>query len=68
AGLGPADRAFAVHFGELSPTQARLADARTAPELPRYVPAVRPVQLAAAQPAPAAAPEPKARDRRSRRD
>ncbi|MEP9360148.1 tetratricopeptide repeat protein [Sphingomonas sp. KR3-1] len=68
AGLGPADRAFAVHFGELSPTQARLADARLAPELPRYVPAPpRPVQLAAAQPV--AAPMATAgKDRRSRKD
>ncbi|MBN8811017.1 MULTISPECIES: SPOR domain-containing protein [unclassified Sphingomonas] len=68
ADLGPADRAFAVHFGELSPSQARLADTRLAPELPRYVPAVRPVQLAAAQPVVAPAPAPKGNDRRSRRD
>ncbi|NIJ66320.1 Flp pilus assembly protein TadD [Sphingomonas leidyi] len=68
ADLGPADRAFAVHFGELSPSQVRLADTRLAPELPRYVPAVRPVQLAAAQPVVAPAPAPKGNDRRSRRD
>lgn len=68
ADLGPADRAFAVHFGELSPSQARLADTRLAPELPRYVPAVRPVQLVAAQPVVAPAPAPKGNDRRSRRD
>lgn len=68
ADLGPADRAFAVHFGELSPSQARLADTRLAPELPRYVPAVRPVQLAAAQPVVAPAPVPRGSDRRSRRD
>ncbi|MET0307610.1 MAG: SPOR domain-containing protein [Sphingomonas sp.] len=69
--LSPADRAFAVHFGEMSPTQARLADARMAPTLPRYVPATRPVQIAQAQPvaaAPPAAAEPKGRDRRARRD
>jgi Flp pilus assembly protein TadD len=66
AGLGPADRAFAVHFGELSPTQARLADARTAPVLPRYVPAPRPV-VATAAPV-AAPPAPRGGDRRSRRD
>ena len=68
-GLSPADRAFAVHFGEMSPTQARLADARMAPSVPRYVPKGRPVQVAQAQPAavpPAAAP--KTADRRSRRD
>ncbi|UYY59550.1 SPOR domain-containing protein [Sphingomonas sp. S2-65] len=64
-GLTPADRAFAVHFGELSPTQARLADARLAPNLPHYVPEQRPVQVAARQaPAPAA----RTRDRRSARD
>jgi Flp pilus assembly protein TadD len=67
ATLGPADRAFAVHFGELSPTQARIADARMAPELPRYVPAAKPpVQVAAVTPAPA--PVPAGRDRRSRKD
>jgi Flp pilus assembly protein TadD len=54
--LSPADRAFAVHFGELSPTPARLADARTAPSLPAYT-GPAPVQIAQAQPvAPAAAP------------
>lgn len=66
ATLSPADRAFAVHFGELSPTQARLADARLAPALPRYVPEQRPVQVAAV-----AAPDRPAasqRDRRSRRE
>lgn len=31
--LSAADRAFAVHFGEVSPTPARLADARLAPPL-----------------------------------
>lgn len=30
-GLGPVDRAFAVHFGEVSPTPERIADARLAP-------------------------------------
>jgi Flp pilus assembly protein TadD len=69
AGLSPADRAFAVHFGEMSPTQARLADGRMAPAVPRYVPQGRPVQVAQAQPVaapPAAAP--KGNDRRARRD
>lgn len=71
AGLSPADRAFAVHFGELSPTQARLADARMAPQVPQYAPRPRPVEMAAvATPAPAAKAEPerKGRDRRSRRE
>jgi Flp pilus assembly protein TadD len=70
ANLAPADRAFAVHFGQFSPTAARLADARLAPALPRYVPApARPVQMAQAQPvrAPEAA-APQGRDRRSRRE
>lgn len=73
ANLAPADRAFAVHFGQLSPTAARLADARMAPVLPRYVAPARPVQLAQAQAQsqpqavrPAAA-RPAERDRRSRR-
>ncbi len=64
--LSPADRAFAVHFGELSPTQARMADARLAPSLPRYVPEARPVQAAAAPVQPASSA--KGRDRRSRRE
>jgi len=69
ANLAPADRAFAVHFGQLSPTAARLADARQAPSLPQYVAPSRPAQVAQAQPQrarPAAAgPQ---RDRRSRRE
>ncbi|MBY9062471.1 SPOR domain-containing protein [Sphingomonas yunnanensis] len=32
--LNAADRAFAVHFGEVAPTPARLADARVVPVLP----------------------------------
>ncbi|MCW3835830.1 tetratricopeptide repeat protein [Sphingomonas canadensis] len=59
APMGAADRAFAVHFGELRPSQARLADARFAPELPAYAPpagpAAAPVQVAAASPIPAPA-------------
>jgi hypothetical protein len=69
ANLAPADRAFAVHFGQFSPSAARLADARQAPPLPRYVPAARPVQTAQAQPARTPAIEaPQDRDRRSRRE
>ncbi|MGN7999545.1 SPOR domain-containing protein [Sphingomonas sp. 22176] len=56
ATLGPADRAFAVHFGELTPTPARLADARMAPSLPAYT-GPAPVQIAQTAPvAPATAP------------
>lgn len=69
ANLAPADRAFAVHFGQFSPSAARLADARQAPPLPRYVPAARPVQTAQAQPTRTPATEaPQDRDRRSRRE
>lgn len=50
--LSAADRAFAVHFGELSPTPARLADARLAPSLPAYVPGASAVQVARAQTVP----------------
>ncbi len=43
--LGPVDRAFAVHFGEVAPTPARLADARLTPQFaplpPEPQPAVR---------------------------
>ncbi|MBX3564219.1 MAG: SPOR domain-containing protein [Sphingomonas sp.] len=70
AGLSPADRAFAVHFGELSPTQARLADARMAPDVPQWSPQPKPVVVAAAPPQPVAQAQPgrKDRDRRSRRE
>lgn len=51
AGLPPADRAFAVHFGQLRPTPQRLADARMVPPLPVLAPEEsRPVQVAAAAP------------------
>lgn len=66
--LSVADRAFAVHFGELSPTRGRIADAQLAPPLPAYVPEPKPVAVAAAEPPPAPAPAPSGRDRRSRRE
>lgn len=68
--LSVADRAFAVHFGEMSPTQARRADALLAPKLPAYVPERPPVVVAAVAPPPppAAAPARPGRDRRSRRE
>ncbi|SEJ28509.1 Sporulation related domain-containing protein [Sphingomonas sp. OV641] len=48
ATLPAADRAFAVHFGELRPTPQRLADARMVPALPPLAPEPdRPVQTAA---------------------
>ncbi len=46
-----ADRAFAVHFGEVHATPERVADARLAPMLPQLAPEVQPVALAAVQPA-----------------
>jgi Flp pilus assembly protein TadD len=46
--LSPADKAFAVHFGELRRTPSRIADAQVAPPLPT----IAPVQVAAAPPPP----------------
>lgn len=55
AGLPPADRAFAVHFGELRASPQRLADARLVPALAPLPPeAPRPVQVASAAPTVAA--------------
>lgn len=58
--LSPADRAFAVHFGEVTPTPERIADARLVPPLPALAPDsyARPagVQLAARTVAAPAAP------------
>ncbi len=49
--LPASDRAFAVHFGEIHATPARLADARMAPPLPMLGPdPTAPVMMAAAQP------------------
>ena len=64
--LPAADRAFAVHFGEVHATPERLADARLAPNLPQLAPEQQPVALAAVQPA--AAPGKKDRRRRGGRD
>jgi len=55
--LNAADRAFAVHFGEVTPTPARLADARMVPVLPvlgadPYAP--RRIEVATATPPPVA--------------
>lgn len=68
--LSPGDKAFAVHFGELRRTPARLADAQLAPPLPRIAPeqlAVAPPPPPAAVTAPAARAErrPSARERRA---
>jgi Flp pilus assembly protein TadD len=58
-GLSPVDRAFAVHFGELNPTAARLADARLVPALPPLGGEAKPAEVASAETRPA---------RRSRRE
>ncbi|MCP3734845.1 SPOR domain-containing protein [Sphingomonas sp. RP10(2022)] len=63
--LPAADRAFAVHFGEVHATPERIADARLAPNLPQLAPEPQPVTLASVQ----AVQQPKGRDRdRRRRD
>lgn len=46
--LSPADRAFAVHFGRLGTTPARIADARLAPPIVPAPRAEAPVAVAAA--------------------
>lgn len=46
--LAPADKAFAVHFGELRATPERLADARLAPPLTPLVVPPEPTRVAAA--------------------
>lgn len=66
ATLGPVDRAFAVHFGEVRPTAQRVADARLIPVLPPLAPEpnqVPPTALAAAAPPPAARVSERRRDR-----
>lgn len=47
--LSPADRAFAVHFGEVHASPERIADARLAPLLPQLAPERPPVALATVQ-------------------
>ena len=64
-GLGPTDRAFAVHFGELRATPERIADARMAPALAPLAPEpgiAAPTVVAAVQ----APPKVQKDDRRSR--
>ncbi len=77
--LAPVDRAFAVHFGEVAPTPARLADARLAPPLSALgadpdAPRATQVATVASAPAPAQVARNERRDpprtttRESRRD
>ncbi len=74
--LSPADRAFAVHFGEVHTTPQRIADARLTPALPVMgVDPTAPVMLAQVQPqalpqataSANAGRRDKSRDRRERR-
>lgn len=65
--LAPVDKAFAVHFGEVRASAARLADARLAPSLPPLGPETSaPVRVAAAAPPPPVVRAETARERRDR--
>ncbi|WP_242137700.1 MULTISPECIES: SPOR domain-containing protein [unclassified Sphingomonas] len=70
--LRPADRAFAVHFGEVRASPTRIADARMAPPMAALGPDTSaPVEVAAmSRPTPAASAVavPARRDRRSRKE
>ena len=66
--LPASDRAFAVHFGEVHATPARLADARMAPPLGILAAdPTAPVMMAAVTPQPAVAATTGKRDKRDRR-
>ncbi|PTW49134.1 sporulation related protein [Sphingomonas faeni] len=66
--LPASDRAFAVHFGEVHATPARLADARMAPPLGILAAdPTAPVMLAAVTPQPAVAAATGKKDKRDRR-
>ncbi|MFA6112419.1 MAG: SPOR domain-containing protein [Sphingomonas sp.] len=68
-GLGPTDRAFAVHFGELRPTPERIADARMIPALAPLTPEpgiATPAVVAVVQAQPKA-PQDDRRNRRKKR-
>lgn len=66
--LPASDRAFAVHFGEVHATPARLADARMAPPLGILAAdPTAPVMLAAVTPQPAVAATTGKKDKRDRR-
>ncbi len=69
--LSPTDRAFAVHFGEVTPTPERVADARLVPPLPALAPDsyARPagVQVASQNATPARVTSDQGRGRAARR-
>ena len=64
--LGPIDRAFAVHFGEVTTTPARLADARLKPAFPALGPDPNAPRAAAVQVAQVQQPDRRGRRRRGR--
>jgi hypothetical protein len=69
--LSPVDRAFAVHFGEVAPTPARLADARMVPPLTPLAVAPARAQVAAVAPTVQPLPTPQkklSRSEQRRRD
>ncbi|VXC40057.1 SPOR domain-containing protein [Sphingomonas sp. 8AM] len=69
--LSPVDRAFAVHFGEVAPTAARLADARMVPPMTPLVGTPARTQVASVAPTvqPLSAPQRKlSRSEQRRRD
>jgi hypothetical protein len=68
ASLSPADRAFAVHFGRLGSTPARVADARLAPPVTPVPRLEAPVAVAAAATQPAPAVRTRKLSRRERRE
>jgi hypothetical protein len=68
ASLSPADRAFAVHFGRLGSTPARVADARLAPPVTPVPRVEAPVAVAAAATQPAPAVRTRKLSRRERRE
>ncbi|WP_081668613.1 SPOR domain-containing protein [Sphingomonas phyllosphaerae] len=63
--LSPVDRAFAVHFGEVAPTPARLADARMVPSLTPLAGTPARTQVAAVAPTIQPLPTPQKRLSRS---
>ncbi len=69
--LSPVDRAFAVHFGEVAPTPARLADARMVPPLTPLAGTPARTQVAAVAPTVQPLPTPQkklSRSEQRRRD
>lgn len=66
--LGPVDRAFAVHFGQVRGSAARVADARRAPFLPALSPEPDPFAPARSAAVQVAAADTGKKGRKSRKD